>query len=118
MKKADVLEAASSIVVDRNASYGDVRENFQRIADFWNVWLRQRGLLARGQVLEPRDVAMLNDLQKNARLVQTFDHEDSIVDKAGYAAVYGECVHVLVGETIDRQPPVDPVPSHGDDTIL
>ena len=94
MKKKDVLDAAAGTVVRRGESYGDIKENFQRIADFWNVWLYHRGLLADGEGLEPQDVAMLNDLQKNARLVETPDHADSIIDKAGYAAVYGECVHV------------------------
>jgi hypothetical protein len=92
MKKSEVLDAAASAVKDRGESYGDVIENFQRIADFWTVWLSHRGLLADGEIIEPRDVAMLNDLQKNARLIETPNHLDSIVDKAGYAACLGACV--------------------------
>ncbi len=92
MKKSDVLEQAMAAVAERGEAYGEVRENFARIAEFWTVWLRQRGLLSDGAVLAPRDVAMLNDLQKNARLIETPDHVDSIVDKAGYAACYGACI--------------------------
>lgn len=89
MNKSEILEEAMSAVKARGESYGDVAENFQRIADFWNVWLKHRGMLADGAELDTLDVAMLNDLQKNARLVETPAHKDSIVDKAGYAACYG-----------------------------
>ena len=91
IKKEDTLNKALAAVKDRGESYGTVQENFQRIADFWTVWLMHTGKLTPGQQITPRDVAMLNDLQKTARLIETPDHADSIVDKAGYAACYGAC---------------------------
>jgi len=91
MLKSEVLDSALEAVKSRGEAYGDVQSNFQRIADFWNVWLKHRGKLADGSLLTARDVAMLNDLQKNARLIETPGHTDSIIDKAGYAACYGAC---------------------------
>ena len=91
MEKAELLNAAMEAVKDRGNSYGTVQENFQRIADFWTVWLMHTGKLTPGMQITPRDVAMLNDLQKTARLIQTPGHVDSVVDKAGYAACYAAC---------------------------
>ncbi len=46
----------------------------------------------RDAVFEPRDVAMLMILLKIARLAETPNHRDSIVDIIGYAACYAEMV--------------------------
>jgi len=89
MQQSDVLDAAMAAVKERGEAYGDVTENFQRIADHWNVWLAQRGLLAPGQRLGPEDVAVLNMQQKFARLIESPGHADSVIDIAGYAACYG-----------------------------
>ena len=80
-------------VKSRGENYGSPKENMQRIADYWNVYLRHCGVIVDASYeLGPEHVAMMNDLQKTARLVETPDHADSIVDKAGYSAVYAECV--------------------------
>lgn len=93
MDKAETLQRATDAVVDRNGSYGDIRDCFQRTADFWNTWLEQRGVIRAGSPkwITPLDIAMMNVLQKAARLAETPGHEDSIVDIAGYAACYAEC---------------------------
>jgi hypothetical protein len=87
MNKVEFLDSVKDTVAARS-SYGDVKDNFRRIVDFWNVYLYHRGLLAEGAELDEKDVAMLNDLQKTSRLIATRDHLDSVVDKAGYAATY------------------------------
>lgn len=67
----------------RQASYGHPRENFRRTAALWNGYLAARGFVA---LIKPEDVAQMMVLLKMARLMQTPDHRDSIVDMAGYAA--------------------------------
>lgn len=70
--------AAELIHGDRNESYDEPSANFARIAALWSAYL--------GVELEPHDVAVLNVLQKVARLMHTPGHYDSWVDIAGYAA--------------------------------
>ena len=91
MNRTQTLQRAVDAVKDRGEDYGPIKENFQRIADFWATWLIHRGIISDPLLIEPLDVAMMNDLQKTSRLIETPDHEDSIVDKAGYAACYAEC---------------------------
>jgi Domain of unknown function (DUF6378) len=89
-QKERVLDDAKTAVVgDRNKSYGPPVENFKRIADYWNAHLRMTG---RSSVIEPLDVPVMMILTKLARLAETPDHRDSIVDLAGYAACYGDVV--------------------------
>lgn len=70
--------AAELIHGDRNESYDEPWLNFTRIADLWSAYL--------GAEIKPHDVAVLNVLQKVARLMHTPGHYDSWVDIAGYAA--------------------------------
>jgi hypothetical protein len=82
-------ERASSLVRgDRQADYGHPLENHQRIAAFWTVRLRDK--LAPRQVIEPHEVAAMMRLVKEARLMQTIGHEDSLVDLSGYVDVEWE----------------------------
>lgn len=75
-------EAAKLVYGARNQSYGHPRENFSNIASFWNAWMDAR----KETIFTPTDVAVMNILQKVARLANTPDHRDSLVDIAGYSA--------------------------------
>lgn len=74
-----LLEHAAELVHgDRNESYDEPAANFTRIAALWSACL--------GNEVSGHDVAVLNVLQKVARLMHTPGHYDSWVDIAGYAA--------------------------------
>jgi hypothetical protein len=83
---ADMLRKAAEVIEQRQAAYGPPDKNFSNIAAAWNWWIKARY----GEIitvnLDATDVAMMSDLIKSARLAETPDHEDSWVDKAGYAA--------------------------------
>ena len=70
---------------DRQAEYGHPLDNHERIAAFWTVRLRDK--LKDGERIEPHDAAACMRLVKEARLMQTPGHEDSLTDIAGYADV-------------------------------
>lgn len=75
---------------DRDLNYGHPEENFDTIANLWAVYLT-RAFSARQQVsITPADVAQMMILVKVARLANTPNHFDSLVDIAGYAACHGE----------------------------
>lgn len=83
-----VLQQAEHIVSDtRAAEYGDVTDNFQRIADLWRA--------AFGWELDAEDVALAMVLVKIARLRTNPLHHDSWVDIAGYAALGAEVAGAL-----------------------
>ena len=83
MKALAVLERAISLVTGRRQKdYGEADASFQRIADGWNIIVRSTD----GD-LTPAHVAIMMDWMKSARLLQSMDHADSWVDKAGYSAL-------------------------------
>lgn len=84
MKKT-VLQVAQQLTsADRQKTYGHPSENFANIAEAWSAYLHARGLLAREVVLEPRDVAQFNILQKSMRQGHR-PTTDNLTDQAGYA---------------------------------
>ena len=84
MKSASILKEAEKIVYGRGEKeYGHPRDNFQDEADAWTAYLRARKLLARDAVLEPRDIAQLNVLQKVIRDGNMPRH-DNLLDQIGY----------------------------------
>lgn len=84
-KPLDILSEADRIVSGRGESeYGHPRDNFQDIADSWSGFLHARGLLPRDAQLLPRDVAIMNVLQKAMRDGH-MPKRDNLVDIAGYA---------------------------------
>jgi hypothetical protein len=88
--KSDVLAEAQRIVTGaRRAAYGKPEDNFRRICDLWNA---HRANTGRPPDMTPADVAMFMIQMKVARLAETPDHRDSIVDVIGYAACYAEMV--------------------------
>ena len=88
MKASSVLklffDRVSAIVSsDRSNAYGDPVLNHMRIADLWNVWLKNRTW---GPEITPYDASMMMGLVKFARCQHkpsTSNHEDI----AGYASV-------------------------------
>jgi hypothetical protein len=86
--RAKVLDEAKRITAtDRNSSYGEPEDNFQRIADFWNVFLQDK--LKDGAKITAGDTAALVIMVKLAREMNA-PKEDNKVDIAGYAACWAE----------------------------
>lgn len=75
--------AAELVDGDRQAVYGDATTNHERIARLFNARLHEKLL----QPLTAADCAALMRLVKEARLIQTPGHLDSLVDIAAYAEV-------------------------------
>ena len=86
--RARVLDEAKRITAtDRNSSYGEPEDNFQRIADFWNVYLQDK--LKDGAKITAGDTAALAIMIKLAREMNA-PKEDNKTDIAGYAACWAE----------------------------
>ena len=86
---AALLDEAKRIVTGaRRAAYGNPEDNFACIAALWNTYLHRRFPHANDGFVEvtAADVASMMILLKTARLAETPDHKDSVVDIAGYAA--------------------------------
>lgn len=77
-----VLDRAKKTVDerDRQSRYGPPEEFMGRLAKMWGGYL--------GIEVKPTDAAMMMALLKAARLKTSPDHEDSLVDFAGYAHIY------------------------------
>jgi hypothetical protein len=90
-----LTEAFELTSKDRNNSYGSPEDNFQNIADYWNTYMSQRGIIDTHHVntilLTAQDVGQLMILLKMARIATNLDHRDSLVDIAGYAACAEDC---------------------------
>ena len=96
MNREQVLSKAEELINGQRAEdYGDAYQNFQRIADGWNVIVREANSDSGWTYLTPSHVALMMDWLKTCRLLSTLDHEDSWVDKAGYTALGAE--FALVG---------------------
>lgn len=84
-RKSACLDAAKAAVCgDRELNYGTPEDNFRRIATLWNAWMQVRK--DPYAPLAPWEVAIMMDLMKSARLANSPEHQDSWIDKAGYAA--------------------------------
>jgi len=85
MTQDEIIETAKTLISGQRAmDYGDARENFDCIADGWNIIIKKAG----GQITA-KHVALMMDWMKTARLLKTIDHVDSWVDKVGYSALGG-----------------------------
>lgn len=86
--RAHVLDEAKRITAtDRNSAYGEPEDNFQRIADFWNVFLQDK--LKNEAKITAGDTAALMIMVKLAREMNA-PTEDNKIDIAGYAACWAE----------------------------
>lgn len=93
MKREDCLnQALTQVTGKRTQDYGTPENNFQTIADFWNVYLYHLVINNPRDTwkLTGTDVALMMDLLKTARLISSPDHADSWIDKAGYSACGAE----------------------------
>ena len=79
-----LLQEASDIIQERGENYGSPLDNFTRIAKFWSVLFDVD--------VTPEKVGLAMDLVKTARLMETPDHYDSYLDKAGYVAANWEVI--------------------------
>ncbi len=82
-------KAIDTVSGPRRAAYGKPEDNFGCIVALWNAYLQRRyGPMPQ---LDARDHAQMMILTKIARLAQTPDHVDSMLDIAGYAACGHSC---------------------------
>ena len=80
----DILYKVKNIVTgDRLDSYGLPKESFQRIADYWNIYLSHK----KDNIIISKDVAMMMALFKLAR-EENKHKEDNIVDMLAYILLY------------------------------
>lgn len=82
---ANAERAVELVNGDRQDMYGHPLPNHERIADFWTVRLGDK--LKPGARIEPHEAAAMMRLVKEARLMHTPGHEDSLVDISGYVEV-------------------------------
>jgi hypothetical protein len=90
----NALQKAEEIIYgDREKTYGHPAINLNRIARYWQTYLESRVTdpFSAGAPLTAQDVAQMMILVKIARLNNQPDHEDSIVDICGYAALIERC---------------------------
>jgi hypothetical protein len=86
-----ILNAAQELINGNRAKdYGDAYINHNRIADGWNI-IMASALKTHGY-LTAAHVALMMDWMKTSRLLETLDHTDSWIDKAGYTALGAEFV--------------------------
>lgn len=94
MNRPEILDTAKAhVTADRQAQHGAPENSFQTIANFWAVYLKERGLLITTGTnvdLTPVDVAQMMALLKTARSIANPSNEDNWVDHAGYVACAGE----------------------------
>ena len=89
MNRPEILDTAKSYVTaDRNATHGDPEDNFRTIAEYWEAYLRSKGM--QDVEIHTYDVAAMMVLMKVSRLATSPQGEDHWVDIAGYAACGGE----------------------------
>ena len=85
-------EACEIVNGARNHAYGNVEDNFDRIASLWSIYL--------DTAVTPIDVAMMMVLLKAARVsTGGVSHYDNYVDVAGYAACAYEITKEWNGES-------------------
>ena len=85
MKRAEILDTAKQYVTkDREATHGDMENNFEAIAMLWEQYFSYEWSFS------PTDVAMMMALLKIARLKANPTNADNWIDTAGYMACGGE----------------------------
>jgi len=85
MRRDHILDTAKELICGQRAlDYGDAKDNFDRIAEGWNIIVAN----TEGPITA-QHVALMMDWVKTCRLLQTIDHADSWIDKCGYSALGG-----------------------------
>lgn len=95
---AALEQAAKLIKVDREAEYGNCRQNHDRIARYWSTFL--------GINLCANDVAIMLALVKISRLSANYSHKDNYVDGAAYLSI----AHEFNRQDCSAESSVTPVP--------
>jgi hypothetical protein len=104
MLREDLLNKAAEITKGaRQEHYGTPEDNFKRIAEYWQTYLRQTQLEDGPITIHSWDVATMMILMKVARLAADYLHDDSWLDIAGYAACGSECAENDATTWADRQ---------------
>lgn len=86
----NILQEAESIIYgDREQTYGQPSKNLDCIAQFWTAYLANRK--NSDERLGATDVAAMMTLLKIARLANSPEHRDSLVDGCGYLALIERC---------------------------
>lgn len=108
-KRNHILDVAKDkINGDRADDYGDAFENFERIAEGWNIIL---GTVVKDKgYFDAKDVGLMMMWLKMSRLLHKPD-DDGFLDIAGYAALTAECAtkdseRKAFVDSIRREPPV------------
>lgn len=81
----NLLEEVQVTLHDRGKIYGSSRTNHERISELWTAYL--------GDYISPMQASMCMLLVKVSRLTETPNHQDSIKDIIGYAAIYSEILN-------------------------
>jgi hypothetical protein len=102
--RTEVLLGAEELVNgDRDAQYGDPRQDFKRTAAMWAAYL--------GIEVAPHDVAVLMMLVKASRIRWSPQKLDSWMDAAGYAACGWDCASEDVAAGLATSSDDDDVPA-------
>jgi hypothetical protein len=100
VRRQMLMNAADLVDGDRNAQYGDPRQDFLRTTKYWNAHIHgiierkaaaADGALDTNSILDPADVAIMMALLKVSRLAWDPAKEDTWTDLAGYAACGLHC---------------------------
>ena len=79
MKRAEILDTAKQYVTkDRDATHGDMEDNFDSIAELWQIYFNNEWDFT------STDVAVMMTLLKIARLKSNKSNPDNWVDACGY----------------------------------
>jgi len=88
-QKAPLLHRAEELINgDRQKDYGDKLQNFAQISMLWQGTLAHK--LMPGEMITAEDVALCMIQVKIARLAKSPDHEDSVLDIAGYIGCHNK----------------------------
>lgn len=84
MQALEFVNTVANTIQERGEQYGPIRENVDRIAAFL--------YLMTGQPVDPLFVVKVLMAVKLSRLAQDDHHLDSVVDTAGYSALWAELI--------------------------
>lgn len=86
MTTDSILDTAKKVIYgDREKTYGNPGKNLTAIADFWTAYVFHKYNI--GIAFDYNDVCAMMRLLKEARLINSPGHTDSLVDICGYAAL-------------------------------
>lgn len=101
MRSSLLAEVDGLIHGERQSQYGSWEQNFQDIADIWNMQLRHKLITP----VDPYDVANMMVAVKVARNANIAKH-DNLADGAGYLAIAAALEHTIIAPPPPRV--VDP----------